>query len=50
VPEPAAPAKVPLHAPDQAFEHLAHLGGPQGARGLPRRALRRPPARPRPGR
>ena len=28
-PEPPAPAKVPLHAPDQALEHLPHLAGPE---------------------
>jgi hypothetical protein len=34
--EPAAPAKVPLHAPDQTLEHLLHLA-PRGTR-LPLKA------------
>jgi hypothetical protein len=34
-PEQAAPAKVPLDAPDQALEHLAHLTGPEVREPLP---------------
>jgi hypothetical protein len=34
-PQQAAPAKVPLHAPDQTLEHLAHLAGPEVPEALP---------------
>ena len=34
-PEQPAPAKVPLHAPDHALEHLPHLAGPEVPEPLP---------------
>ena len=34
-PEQPAPAKVPLHAPDHALEHLPHLAGPEVGEPLP---------------
>jgi hypothetical protein len=34
-PKQAAPAKVPLDAPDGTLEHIAHLAGPQMPEPLP---------------
>ena len=34
-PEQPAPAKVPLQAPDQALQHLAHFAGPKMAEPFP---------------
>ena len=34
-PELAAPAKVSLHAPDQALQHLAHFAGSKMAEPFP---------------
>ena len=48
-PEQAAPAKVPLHAPDQALQHLAHFAGPKVPEPLPGELAALPSERLAPG-
>ena len=45
-PEQAAPAKVSLHAPDQALQHLAHFAGPKMAEPFPGELTVLPPLEP----